>query len=395
MNKPAHPAAAAPPGNPPSAIHAGEVTGRVPGQGINVEQLEEKARRRLAPDAYGYVAGGAGAEEARRANREAFRRWLIVPRPPRHPAARDLAVGVLGTRMAAPVLLAPIGVQSIVHPDAELAVARAAASVGIPLVAATAASLPLEAVATAMGAAPRWFQLYWPGDRELAKSFLARAGRAGYGAIVVTLDAWQPGGRPGDLRRSCLPFLRGEGLGNYFADPVFRAALARPPEEDPRAAAEHFRKVISDATVTWDDLSFLRQHTSLPLLLKGILRPDDAAEAVGLGMDGIIVSNHGGRQVDGASGALDALPGVVAAVDGRLPVLFDSGIRHGADAFKALALGARAVLLGRPYLWGLAVDGEEGVRRVLRGLLAELDLTLALAGLTRPAQLSPDALERI
>ena len=395
MKHDARPAAAAPPGNSQNEIHAGEVAGRVPGQAISVEQLEEKARRRLAPGAYGYVAGGAGAEDARRANREAFRRWRIVPRPPRHPAARDLAVEVLGTRMAAPVLLAPVGVLSILHPDGGVAAGRAAASVGVPLVASTTSSRTLEAIAAAMGAAPRWFQLYWPGDRALTKSLLARARRAGYGAIVVTLDTWQPGWRPRDLQQSHLPFRRGEGLANYFADPVFRAALARPPEQDPRAAVEHFLRVCSDATVTWDDLSFLRQNTTLPILLKGILRPDDAAEAVGLGMDGIIVSNHGGRQVDGAIGALDALPGVVAAVDGRLPVLFDSGIRHGADAFKALALGARAVLLGRPYLWGLAVDGEEGVRRVLRGLLAELDLTLALAGCTRPDQLGPGALERI
>jgi len=395
MKKDARPGAAAPLGNYQNEIYAGEVTGRVPGQAVNVEELEGRARQRLAPGAYGYVAGGAGAEDTMRANRAAFRRWLIVPRLLRNTAVRDLAVEILGTRMAAPVLLAPIGVQSIVHPDAELAVARAAASVGLPLVASTAASRTLEAIAAAMGAAPRWFQLYWPGDRALTKSLLARAQRAGYGAIVVTLDTWQLGWRPRDLQHSYLPFLRGEGLANYFADPVFRAALARPPEEDPRAAVEHFLQVFSDATVTWEDLSFLRQNTTLPLVLKGILHPDDAAEAVALGMDGIIVSNHGGRQVDGAIGALDALPGVVAAVNGRLPVLFDSGIRHGADAFKALALGARAVLLGRPYLWGLAVDGEEGVRRVLRGLLAELDLTLALAGHTRPDQLGRNALERI
>jgi L-lactate dehydrogenase (cytochrome) len=368
--------------------------GKLPDLPLTYEGLEKRAERQLTRGAYGYVAGGAGSEDTMRANREAFRRWRIVPRMLRDVSQRDLGTTVLGTAMPAPLLLAPVGVQSIVHPEAEVAVARAAAATGVPMVLSTASSRSLEEVAEALGGSPRWFQLYWPGDPDLAASLLGRAERAGYGAIVVTLDTWLLAWRPRDLELAYLPFLQGEGIANYLSDPVFRAALAAPPEEDMAGAVRHFLEVFSDPSVTWAGLSFLRENTRLPIVLKGILHPDDARRAVDHGVDGILVSNHGGRQVDGAIAALDALPGVVDAVPESMPVLFDSGVRTAADAFVALALGARAVLLGRPYMWALAVGGEAGVAELLRCLLAELDLTFALSGHTRLDQLGRDALVR-
>ena len=326
------------------------------------------------------------------ANLQAFERWKIVPRMLRDVSERDLGTSVLGTAMPAPVMLAPVGVQSIVHPDAELAASRAAASQGLPFILSTAASHTIEQVAEAMGEASRWYQLYWPKDRDLAASFVHRAEQAGYGAIVVTLDTWLLGWRPRDLGRAYLPFLKGEGVANYFSDPVFRAALERTPEEDPGPAIGRWAEQFANPSVAWSELPWLREQTGLPIVLKGIVHPDDARRAVQEGVDGLIVSNHGGRQVDGALGALEALPEISRAVGGELPVLFDSGIRTGADVFKALALGADAVCLGRPYVWGLAVDGEEGVGQVLRCLLAELDLTLALSGYTALDQLDASSL---
>jgi lactate 2-monooxygenase len=360
-----------------------------------VAELEACAREQLTPEAFGYVAGGAGAELTMRANLEAFERWRIVPRMLRDVSERDLATNVLGTPLPAPVLLAPVGVQSIVHPDAELAVGRAAAAHGLPAILSTAASNTLEDVAATMGQASRWYQLYWPRERELAASFVARAADAGYSAIVVTLDTWLLGWRPRDLQNGYLPFLKGEGVANYFSDPVFRAALERPPEEDPEPAIGHWAYQFANPSVTWADLAWLREQTDLPIVLKGIIHADDARQALDAGVDGVIVSNHCGRQVDGALGALDALPGVRDAVGEQFPVLFDSGIRTGADVFKALALGADAVCLGRPYMWGLALGGQAGVEEVLRCLLAEFDLTLALSGHTEIAQLERSALTRV
>jgi L-lactate dehydrogenase (cytochrome) len=329
-----------------------------------------------------------------RANREAFERWKIVPRMLRDVAARDLRTAVLGIELPAPLLLAPIGVQSIVHPEAELATGRAAAERGLPFILSTAASHSIEQVAEAVGEAARWYQLYWPRDRDLASSFVARATEAGYAALVVTLDTWMLGWRPRDLQNAYLPFLKGEGVANYFSDPVFRAALEKPPEEDLGSAIGHWAYQFSNPSVTWSDLDWLRDQTELPIVLKGILHADDARRALESGVDGVIVSNHGGRQVDGAIGALDALAPVRDAVGGELAVLFDSGIRTGADIFKAIALGADAVCVGRPYVWGLGLDGQAGVEQVLRCLLAELDLTLGLSGYTSVEQLDASALTR-
>jgi len=358
------------------------------------EELERRAHDALSREAFGYLSGGAGAEDTMRANLEGFQRWRIEPRVLRDLSCRDWRTTLLDTPLPAPVMLAPLGVQGILHPDGELATARAAAALGIPVILSSASSIPLEAVAAAMGDAPRWFQLYWSSDPEVAASFLARAGRAGYRAIVVTVDCPILSWRERDLGNAYSPFLRGHGIANYLSDPAFRAGLARPPEEDPAAAIARFAEIFGNAALTWDDLPFLRRHTTLPIVLKGILSPDDAARAVDAGMDGVVVSNHGGRQVDGAIGSLDALPRVLERVAGRLPVLLDGGIRRGADACKALALGASAVLLGRLYAWGLAAAGEPGVREVLLNFLADLDLTLGLAGCSTMADLQPGLLRR-
>jgi isopentenyl diphosphate isomerase/L-lactate dehydrogenase-like FMN-dependent dehydrogenase len=273
-----------------------------------------------------------------------------------------------------------VGVQSIVHPEGELATARAARETDMPFILSTASSNPMEDVAEAAGDGARWFQLYWPNEPELTKSFISRAENAGYEAIVVTLDSMLLGWRPRDLQRGYLPFLQGIGTANYLSDPTFTAPLEKSPDEDPTPAVMRWASVFSDPGVVWEDLARIREATDLPILLKGILHPDDAKAAVQHGMNGIVVSNHGGRQVDGSIATLDALPPIVDAVPADFPVLFDSGIRTGSDAVKALALGARAVLLGRPYVWGLAIGGADGVKHVIRAFRADLDLALALSG---------------
>jgi isopentenyl diphosphate isomerase/L-lactate dehydrogenase-like FMN-dependent dehydrogenase len=287
-----------------------------------------------------------------------------------------------------------VGVQSIVHPDAEPATARAAASLGLPFVLSTASSTSIEDVAAASGEGPRWFQLYWPGDTDVCASLLDRAKKAGYTALVVTLDTWTLAWRPSDLDQAYLPFLRGDGCAVPFTDPVFRGLLEKTPEEDPTMAILRWIGLVTGTDRTWDQLPFLREHWDGPIVLKGIQHVADARRAAEAGMDGIVVSNHGGRQVDGAIGALEALPGIVSAVGARMEVLFDSGIRTGADVLKALALGARAVLVGRPWVYGLAHAGEEGVRHVLRSLLADFDLTMGLSGHRRLAELGPESLQR-
>jgi isopentenyl diphosphate isomerase/L-lactate dehydrogenase-like FMN-dependent dehydrogenase len=262
------------------------------------------------------------------------------------------------------------------------------------MVLSNAASTTMEDVAQELGDTPRWFQLYWPTDNDLAASFVQRASDAGYSAIVVTLDTRLLAWRPRDLSRGYLPFLKGEGVANYLQDPVFREALDKSPEDDLQAAIGHWATLFSNPGLNWDDLAFLQAHTDLPIVLKGVLHPDDARKAVDHGVDGLIVSNHGGRQVDGSIAALEALPDVVEAVPEDFPVLFDSGIRTGADVFKAVALGAKAVLVGRPYVWGLGLGGQDGVKQVLRSLLADFDLTLALSGYTKPSDVGQHSLRR-
>ena len=373
-------------------VYLNGLLGQQPTQPFGWRETEAAAYAVMTPGAVGYVAGGSGGEETMAANRAAFDRWRLVPRMLRGiPAKRTHTTTVLGTTMPAPVMLAPVGVLSIVHPDAERAVARAAATVGLPAVVSTASSTTLEDIAAEAPDASRWYQLYWPNDPDLAASFVARAEQAGYGALVVTLDTWQLGWRPRDLSTAYLPFLKGEGIANYLSDPVFTAGL---PEGDQGAAVLKFLGLFNNPTLTWDDLAWLRSQTSLPIVLKGVQHPEDVRHALDAGVQGVICSNHGGRQVDGAVGSLDALPGIVE-VAGDLPVLFDSGVRSGADACKALALGASAVLLGRPWVHGLALGGEAGVEHVLRSFLADLDLQTGLSGHASTSTLSRESLVRV
>ncbi|MDQ6745920.1 MAG: alpha-hydroxy-acid oxidizing protein [Actinomycetota bacterium] len=395
-------------------IYLEGVSGRRPRVPIDERRLERAARERMHADAFAYVAAGAGNERTVLANRAAFDEWRIVPRMLRDVGQRDTTVELFGSRLPSPLLLGPIGVLELAHRQADAAVAGAARATGTPMVLSNQASRPMEEVAQTLGPGPRWFQLYWSKSNELVHSMVARAERCGCEAIVVTLDTTLLGWRTRDLERAYLPFLRGKGIAQYTSDPVFTRLISgerqAPPAQHPRpslaalrvlleltraypagfastlrsgigrAAVQHFVDIYSRPTLTWEDLAFLRERTSLPILLKGILHPDDATLAVEAGMDGIIVSNHGGRQVDGAIATLQALPAVVAAVGGRVPVLMDSGIRSGADVFKALALGATAVLIGRPYVYGLALAGSAGVQAVIENLNADFDLTMGLAG---------------
>ncbi|MDQ8706225.1 lactate 2-monooxygenase [Streptomyces sp. LHD-70] len=376
-------------------IYLAGLSGVQPNYPMKYEELEDRARHAMPPSMWSYVAGGAGDEHTQRANCAAFQGWGLVPRMLVGAAERDLSVEVCGLRLPSPLFMAPVGVLGSCAQDGhgDLAVARAAARTGVPMVASTLSADPLEEVAAEFGGTPGFFQLYPPTDRELAASLVRRAERAGFAGIVVTLDTWVSGWRPRDLATANLPQLRGHCLANYTSDPVFRALLPPGAQDDPRAAALTWAKVFGNP-VTWDDLPWLRSLTELPLLLKGLCHPDDVRRAKDLGADGIYCSNHGGRQADGGLPALDVLPEVVEAADG-LPVLFDSGVRSGADVVKALALGATAVGVGRPYAYGLALGATEGVVHVLRSLLAEADLIMAVDGYPTVADLTRQALRRV
>jgi L-lactate dehydrogenase (cytochrome) len=412
-------------------VYRAGVYGHHPKVPTAVRALQARAKQALNPRAYSYVAGGAGDEVTQRANRAAFDKWAVVPRVLRNVSSRDTSVELFGRRLPAPLLLAPVGALELVHDEADLAVARAAASLGVPMVFSNQASVSMEDCAAAMGEAPRWFQLYWSTSDELVESLVGRAEAARCDALVVTLDTTMLGWRPRDLDLGHLPFALGKGIAQYTSDPVFRrlveqrAASAGERERQPRptpaavkaligmakawpgsfrdnlrsplprAAVETFLGIYSRPSITWADLAWLRSKTRLPILLKGVLHPDDARRALDEGVDGVVVSTHGGRQVDRSISALDALPDVVAAIDERAPVLLDSGIRSGADVFTAVALGANAVLLGRPFAWGLALAGEEGVRQVIADVMGEFDLTLGLTGHTAVDQLTPEILRRV
>jgi isopentenyl diphosphate isomerase/L-lactate dehydrogenase-like FMN-dependent dehydrogenase len=356
------------------------------------EDWERCARAEMHPSAYAYVANGAGGEDTMRANREALYRHRIWPRVALDVGDRDLGTTVLGTRSPAPFFLAPVGVQGIIHPQGERATARAAAAMRVPFTLSTVSSVTLEEVASIMGDAPRWFQLYAGRSHEVISSMIRRAEGAGYSALVLTLDTTMLGWREADLTNAFLPFLNGDGIANYLSDPAFLARLAKPPEEDPKAAIAEWLRIFVNPSFGWSDVDRIRGITKLPFLLKGIMHPADAELAIQHGADGIIVSNHGGRQVDGAVGAADALPVIVDAVRGRVPVLMDSGIRRGADVLKAIALGASAVMIGRPYAFGLAAAGEAGVRHVIRNLQADTDLEMGLSGLRSISEIGPSLL---
>ena len=346
---------------------------------VSFDDLRDAAHRSMSEEARAYVHGGAGSEETFERNKD-FSAWRIVPRMLRGVETRDLSVEFLDQTHSYPLMLTPLGVQSLLHDDAELGTAAGAAALDVPLVLSSLSSRTMEAVADELGDTPKLFQFYWSSSEAIAKSFLNRAEQAGYDAIVVTVDAPILGWRERLIERGYYPFLEGEGVGNYFSDPEFRAQLDAPPEDDPEAAVEHFLDIFGDSSLTWEDLQFVRENTDLPIMIKGILHPRDAQLAIEHGADAIGVSTHGGRQVDGSITAFEALPAIADAVDGEVPITVDSGVRHASDAYKALALGADSVLLGRPYAYGLAVDGANGVQTVLENFIAEFDLTMGLAG---------------
>lgn len=410
------------------SIYIAGVGGRRPVVPVGQAELEQAAQAAMSPEAWAYVAGGAGRESTMDANRAAFEKWRIVPRVLRDVEKRDLSIELLGQKLPSPLLLCPIGVLGLVHKEADLAVAKAAAALRVPYIFSNQASVSMETCAAAMGDAPRWFQLYWSKSDELAASFVRRAEACGCSAIVLTLDTAMLGWRPRDLDFGSLPFLQGQGIAQYTSDPVFRSLLKEPlaitgPQPpmnletiatafaqkgnfpggllknlgsgEPRAAVQRFMQVFSRPGLNWDNLKFLRQTTKRPILLKGVLHPADARKAAELGIDGLIVSNHGGRQIDGELATLDALPAITEAVNGKIPVLLDSGVRGGADVLKALALGATAVCLGRPYVYGLAIAGQRGVEEVIGNVLAEFDLTLGLAGCASVREVTPAALQKI
>jgi lactate 2-monooxygenase len=376
-------------------IYLNGLRGVVPSLPTDFRLLEQRAQAAMPPFVLSYVQGGCGDEFTQRQNADAFHHWGLVPRMLVDCSTRDLSIELFGLRLPAPILLSPIGVLGMCTPDGhgDLATARASAETGVPMIASTLSNDPLEAVAVSLAGTPGFFQLYTPKDDALTESLIYRAEAAGFKAIVVTLDTWVLGWRPRDLNAANFPQLRGVALQNYFTDPCFRRSLAKPPEEDPAAAAIRWSQLVGKV-LTWDQLPWLRSLTKLPLILKGICHPDDARRAIDAGIDGIYCSNHGGRQANGGIPAIDLLPGIVEAC-GKVPVLFDSGVRSGSDIVKALAMGASAVGIGRPYVYGLALAGTDGVIHVLKSLLAEADLLMAIDGLPTLAALRQAGVVRL
>jgi lactate 2-monooxygenase len=389
------PAAANPGPMAQNAIYLQGLQGARPEIPTAFDALEARARDVMTPEAWAYVAGGAGLESTMAANRAAFARWQIAPHMLRGAAHRDLSVTLFGQKLPAPLLTAPIGVLDLAHAHGDLGVARAAAKVGAPMIISSQASTPMEAIAAELGDSLRWFQLYWGKSDALARSFVQRAESCGCAAIVITLDTTMLGWRPRDLDLGYLPFLRGRGIAQYTSDPVFQSLLPAGAQSHDLAGPLVFTQVFSEPALDWARIRQIRDWTKLPVLLKGVMRADDAAAAMAEGYDGLIVSNHGGRQIDGGVAALTVLPEIVAAVAGRAPVLFDSGVRCGGDVFKAIALGAAAVCIGRPYVYGLALGGDHGAAAVMTNLIAELDLIMGLSGAHRIADIQASALRPV
>jgi len=362
---------------------------------IRYEELEALGQEAMPADLVSYVAGGCGNERTQDANITAFDRWGIVPRMFVGAAQRDISIELFGMRLPTPLFMSPIGVIGLCAKDGhgDIATAKAAAQTGVPMIASTLSADPLEEVAKHFGSTPGFFQLYTPTDRELAQSLVRRAEAAGFKAIVVTLDTWVTGWRPRDLKSGSFPQLRGLCLANYFSDDRFRSMLAQSPADNLLAATLQWTRIFGNP-LTWDDLPWLRSLTKLPLLVKGICHPEDVRRAIAGGVDGIYCSNHGGRQANGGIAAIDMLPAVIDAA-ANTPVLFDSGIRTGVDVIKALAMGAAAVGVGRPYAYGLALGGVDGIVHVLRCLLAEADLFMAVDGFRTRAELRPELLQRV
>jgi lactate 2-monooxygenase len=395
-------------------IYLNGFSGTLPKVSIDLLSLEAQARRQMSEKAFAYIAGGAGAESTMQSNREAFDKYKIIPRMLRNVSERDTSITLFGQQLPSPFLLSPVGVLEMIHAEADVAVAKAAAQLNVPYIFSNQASRPMEECAGVMNDSPRWFQLYWSKSNALVESFVKRAEQCGCSAIVVTLDTTMLGWRTRDLDLAYLPFLEGKGIAQYTTDPVFQAMMDEPGDTPdvkrritinslrglvmmvnnypgtgffkklksgrPLKAVRKFVATYSNPAITWQDLKTLKGYTSLPIVLKGILHPEDARLALEHGVDGIVVSNHGGRQVDGSIATLEALPEIVKVVNGKIPVLMDSGVRGGADAFKAIALGATAIAIGRPYVYGLSIAGERGVYEVLRNLMADFELTMGLAG---------------
>ncbi|MET3696891.1 isopentenyl diphosphate isomerase/L-lactate dehydrogenase-like FMN-dependent dehydrogenase [Bacillus oleivorans] len=361
---------------------------------ISARDWEKLAKEILNKEVFDYIARGSGEEATMKANQEAFNQWKIVPRILRDVSKRDTSISLFGYKMKSPILLAPVGVQIIAHPDGELATARAAAKMRIPLITSSASTFSMEEIAQEMGDSPRWFQLFLSNQDRITKSMVKRAEASGYTAIVVTVDMPVLGFRECDITHGYSPIDEGKGIGNYLSDPAFCKLLEKSPQEDMMAAIKKQGELLENPTLKWEDVRKLRKYTKLPILLKGIVHPDDAKLAIQYKADGIIVSNHGGRQLDHAIASLDALEQVCQVVQGKIPVLFDSGIRRGTDIIKAIALGATAVLIGRPYIYGLVAAGEEGVIKVMKQILKELDISMALAGLSSMAEINKSILVR-
>ncbi|SPO30987.1 related to CYB2 - lactate dehydrogenase cytochrome b2 [Ustilago trichophora] len=399
-------------------IYVGGLSGSRP-QTTDLKLLEQQAKAKITPEAYAYVAGSASTESTAHGNLDAFKRWHIVPSMLRDVslAEFDSTTRLFGRDYSSPLVIAPIGVQAQLHPtDADCATARAAAELEIPFTLSSATSRPLEKVYDHAGFSKEedgpdaWFQLYWPQDDELTESLLSRAKKAGYRVLVVTLDTWNLGWRPRDLDTAYNPFLTGEGVANVFSDPVFIEKYCEG--KDPRrtdvtkdeitsASVAAIAQLSPGVSRTWSDLALLRRlWGSDPIVLKGIQSVTDAARAVEAGMDGVWVSNHGGRQVDGAVPSLTQLPAIAEYINSlprkegeeKKTIIFDSGVRCGADIMKALCLGADGVAVGRPWCWGLAVNGQDGVRDVLKTLLADFELNAGLAGFQTSKELGRHAL---
>ncbi len=426
MSKNAHPTSNFSPSDRQKEIYIGGLSGQLPKIPMDFARLERKAKERLSTRAFTYIAGGAGIETTVKNNRSAFDDWQIVPRMLRDVSQRDTSIELFGDHLRTPFLSCPIGVLELAHPKADLALAKANAALGVPMIFSNQASVAMETCAAAMGNSPRWFQLYWSKSNDLVGSLVRRAEACGCSAITVTLDTTLLGWRIQDLDLAYLPFLEGKGIAQYISDPVFQKLIDEPETEPapasnrlswnlirsiyqlmssypggffqnlrtrrPLKAVRKFINIYSRPSLTWDDLAFLRTQTKLPVVLKGVLHPDDARKAIDYGMDGIIVSNHGGRQVDGSIASIRALPAIAEVVNQQIPILLDSGIRGGADMFKALALGATAVCLGRPYVYALALGGEAGVMAFYKNMMADFELTMGLAGCRSIAEINPNAL---
>ncbi|KAH9845302.1 putative lactate 2-monooxygenase [Teratosphaeria destructans] len=394
-------------------------------------EWEALARDKVPAENFGYVFGSASSAATYAANRSAFDRYRLRPRMLVNATRRDMSVELFGQKYKSPLLVAPVGVQNTMHSDAEEATARACQKLKVPMILSTAATRTIEQVASANGDGPRWFQLYWPKPQEeaITVSLLNRAKANGYKVLVVTLDTFTLAWRPEDLDHAYLPFLWGDGCQIGHSDPVFNERFQEMQAEDTRSASEKLKeawgllkrpgtpwgalRVLTNASTLkrsrawldimnsgtyreWEHLKILRDLWDGPIVLKGIQAIGDARKAVEYGMDGIIVSNHGGRQLDGAIASLDALAEIGAdevVKESGITLLFDSGIRTGSDVLKALALGAKAVLIGRPYMYGLAIEGQAGVEHVLRCLLADTDNMLANAGKRSLKQLSREDLQ--